>query len=393
MKISLNLSSESATKKQMANAEILFGKSAKKVLPTLEMYSKEKIVDTAGLDALLAFLKSASPEQVEKFANTKASANVKSAVKKLAVAKQFPTIIAALKLIKPLKSYQVQATPKVVKGYSEDEHGEMYNGTYLYDRAYLPNGKPGVEPLPIEKLPKLTQALLDSGWHFGEAGLLVKNSISRSRYQISISSYPEKADESNADYSLPRSDGYAIEISIFDSVKNDSDLITIRPSGNESQDLRTIESKVKDFLSSNRKNPNELKKTTVELAKLLVQGKNGLEAGRVTKFNKHSMSVPISGLGYLSKDLDWKTIERIKDVEPANYSHSELMTIGKKMLGRSFRPSDLKTTRAVTGTPVYETSDDETLMFLKYKNTVALLVLRTDLYGTDEDSYLYCAYE
>lgn len=110
MKISLNLSSESATKKQMANAEILFGKSAKKVLPTLEMYSKEKIVDTAGLDALLAFLKSASPEQVEKFANTKASANVKSVVKKLAVAKQFPTIIAALKLIKPLKSYQTNSS-------------------------------------------------------------------------------------------------------------------------------------------------------------------------------------------------------------------------------------------------------------------------------------------
>ena len=90
----------------MANAEILFGKSAKKVVPILETYSKEKLVDTSGLDALLGFLKSADPERVEKFANTKASVNVKSAVRKLAVAKQFPTIIAALKLIKPLKGYQ-----------------------------------------------------------------------------------------------------------------------------------------------------------------------------------------------------------------------------------------------------------------------------------------------
>ena len=52
MKINLNIRSESATKKQMANAEILFGKSAKKVIPILETYSKEKLVDTAGLDAL-----------------------------------------------------------------------------------------------------------------------------------------------------------------------------------------------------------------------------------------------------------------------------------------------------------------------------------------------------
>ncbi len=110
MKINLNIRSESATKKQMANAEILFGKNAKKVLPTLEMYSKEKIVDTAGLDALLGFLKSADPERVEKFANAKASINVKSAVKKLSVAKQFPTIIAALKLIKPLKGYQTNSS-------------------------------------------------------------------------------------------------------------------------------------------------------------------------------------------------------------------------------------------------------------------------------------------
>tara|TARA_Y100000310_G_scaffold344616_1_gene458334 strand:- start:7047 stop:7592 length:546 start_codon:yes stop_codon:yes gene_type:complete len=112
MKINLNIRSESATKKQMANAEILFGKNAKKVLPTLEMYSKEKIVDTAGLDALLGFLKSADPERVEKFTNAKASINVKSAVKKLSVAKQFPTIIAALKLIKPLKGYQTNSSGK-----------------------------------------------------------------------------------------------------------------------------------------------------------------------------------------------------------------------------------------------------------------------------------------
>lgn len=243
MKINLNLSSESATKKQMSNAEILFGKSAKKVLPTLEMYSKEKIVDTAGLDVLLGFLKSASPEQVEKFANTRASANVKSAVKKLSVAKQFPTIVAALKLIKPLKSYQVQATPKVVKGYSEDEHGEMYNGTYNYDRAYSPN-RPTGKPLPVSKLPELTQSLLKDGWDFEEANYLAKLI---GNYSITISSYPEKSDVRHANYSLPRSDGYLISIVAYNIMRGGDETIEIKPSGNAKRDLKAINDKLKKF--------------------------------------------------------------------------------------------------------------------------------------------------
>lgn len=140
MKINLDLHSESATKKQMANAEILFGKSAKKLIPIFESYSKEKLVDTSGLDALLGFLKSADPERVEKFANTKASANVKSAARKLSVAKQFPTIIAALKLIKPLKSYQssIQKTSTQQSRKPEPKRlHRMYKATSLPGSGYM----------------------------------------------------------------------------------------------------------------------------------------------------------------------------------------------------------------------------------------------------------------
>lgn len=95
-----DLESESATKRQQANAQILFGKNASKVLKALELYSKEKVLVTSNIDKVLAALKTKDVETLEKFASSSVGKTFRSNSLKLANAK---TPAKIFELIKGLK--------------------------------------------------------------------------------------------------------------------------------------------------------------------------------------------------------------------------------------------------------------------------------------------------
>lgn len=137
----------------------------------------------------------------------------------------------------------LQSMSATSKGYSEDARGTMYNGTYTYDRAYSPN-RPTGNSLPLSKLPELTQSLLKDGWDFEEANYLAKTV---GNYSVTISSYPEKSDVRDANYSLPRSDGYLISIVAYNIMRGGDETIEIKPSGNAKRDLKAINAKLKKF--------------------------------------------------------------------------------------------------------------------------------------------------
>lgn len=97
--------SESANKTQQNNAKILFGSKGVAVLAKLEGYAKEKMLDTAGIDALLDVLKTKDTALLEKFANSKTGKTLAKNCKQLAAAKSFTAIMKNVKQIKVLKSF------------------------------------------------------------------------------------------------------------------------------------------------------------------------------------------------------------------------------------------------------------------------------------------------
>lgn len=101
----INFKSESANKTQQNNAKIMFGSKGVSILAKLEEYSKEKSLDTAGIDALLNVLKTKDTALLEKFVSSKTGKTLVSNCKKLASAKTFAAIIKNVKAIKPLKSF------------------------------------------------------------------------------------------------------------------------------------------------------------------------------------------------------------------------------------------------------------------------------------------------
>lgn len=96
----VGLESDSATKLQMNNAKILFGRNAAKVVKALDMYSKERLVQTEGIDTLLAALKTKNLVDLEKFAKSAPGKKMASNVLKLANAKTLAAVFKALKAVK-----------------------------------------------------------------------------------------------------------------------------------------------------------------------------------------------------------------------------------------------------------------------------------------------------
>lgn len=106
-----NFVSESGTKKQKENAKILFGSKGIAILAKLEVYSKEKLLDTAGIDAVLAALKSKDTTGLEKFASSAAGKKLAKDAMQLAKAKTFDAIIKNVKQIKATKALQTFVSP------------------------------------------------------------------------------------------------------------------------------------------------------------------------------------------------------------------------------------------------------------------------------------------
>lgn len=101
----ITMKSESANKTQQNNAKILFGSKGVSVLTKLEEYSKEKALDTAGIDAVLDVLKTKDATLLQKFADSKTGKTLAKNCKQLAAAKTFTAIIKNIKQIKVLKSF------------------------------------------------------------------------------------------------------------------------------------------------------------------------------------------------------------------------------------------------------------------------------------------------
>lgn len=93
------LISTSATARQQSNAKAVFGSKSVSILKALEEASKEKTLNTAGLDALLADLKLSGAE-FEKVSAKASFVKAVAAAKSFATAKTFSAKIAALKSIK-----------------------------------------------------------------------------------------------------------------------------------------------------------------------------------------------------------------------------------------------------------------------------------------------------
>lgn len=100
------LESESASKKQQENAKILFGSKGVSILSKLEDYSKEKQLNTKGIDYLIGALKTKDTAALEKYAASAAGKKMVANVKKLASAKTFSAIMANIKSIKPNAALQ-----------------------------------------------------------------------------------------------------------------------------------------------------------------------------------------------------------------------------------------------------------------------------------------------
>jgi hypothetical protein len=104
MKISIDLRSVSASKKQQENAKILFGTKGVGILAKLEPMAKEKMLTTSGLDQLLLALKTKDTEALEKFAKSAVGKAMSTNAKKLASAKTLTATLSSLKALKPNKT-------------------------------------------------------------------------------------------------------------------------------------------------------------------------------------------------------------------------------------------------------------------------------------------------
>lgn len=105
----VQIKSVSASKKQVSNATILFGKKGESYLATLEGVVKSKSVTHALIDNLLEWLRTADEEAVQEFASKAAGAKTLEGVKEIASAK---SILVALKALDTLKFAQ----PSTVAG-------------------------------------------------------------------------------------------------------------------------------------------------------------------------------------------------------------------------------------------------------------------------------------
>lgn len=105
----VQIKSVSASKKQVSNATILFGKKGESYLATLEGVVKSKSVTHVLIDNLLEWLRTADEEAVQEFASKAAGAKTLEGVKEIASAK---SILVALKALDTLKFAQ----PSTVAG-------------------------------------------------------------------------------------------------------------------------------------------------------------------------------------------------------------------------------------------------------------------------------------
>lgn len=142
----INFKSESANKTQQNNAKILFGKTGLTVLKKLEEYSKEKQLDTSGIDALLEVLKTKDTPVLEKFASSKTGKTLVTNCKQLAKAKSFAAIMKNIKAIKPLKSFDKfngnqktlpNAKPKKSITVSRSVQSDLAALGYYYDKSIV----------------------------------------------------------------------------------------------------------------------------------------------------------------------------------------------------------------------------------------------------------------
>lgn len=102
--------SNSASKLQQNNAKILFGKRAAKILKAFETYSKEKVVNTEAVDAVMEVLKTKNTVDLEKFAKTNVGKKFASNALKLANAKSPVALFAAIKAFKFPKALEKAAS-------------------------------------------------------------------------------------------------------------------------------------------------------------------------------------------------------------------------------------------------------------------------------------------
>tara|TARA_Y100001963_G_C6770277_1_gene444527 strand:- start:866 stop:1609 length:744 start_codon:yes stop_codon:yes gene_type:complete len=129
--------SESATKTQQNNAKILFGSKGIAVLAKLETYSKEKVLNTAGIDAVLDMLKTKDTALLEKFADSKTGKTLAKNCKQLAAAKTFTAIMKNVKQIKVLKSFDkfgtVSSEPSTRRSHSVKGFADILSNLYGKD--------------------------------------------------------------------------------------------------------------------------------------------------------------------------------------------------------------------------------------------------------------------
>ena len=91
---------ESASKKQVGNAKLLFGAKAQAIVTSLEAADKQKLLHTQAISDLLSFLKSADEETVSKYAGSVAGKNLVASVNAFVKNKSFDGKLAALGKIK-----------------------------------------------------------------------------------------------------------------------------------------------------------------------------------------------------------------------------------------------------------------------------------------------------
>lgn len=99
-----DLESDSATKRQLANAQILFGSKAAKALKAMEEINKEKLVNTGQISLILSALKTKDTVALEKFAKSAAGKSLIKATSALHLAKTPAKMFAAIKMFKAPKS-------------------------------------------------------------------------------------------------------------------------------------------------------------------------------------------------------------------------------------------------------------------------------------------------
>lgn len=135
-----NLVSESASKKTVANAKILFGSKGASILKSLEELSKAKPLSTPGLDMLIILLSKREPHTFEKLSSTASGKNLVKAAKALASAKTPASMLKAIKpftkipkIIDTVKYDLMYGNPNppkksLRKGQSYDSNGNVVGG-------------------------------------------------------------------------------------------------------------------------------------------------------------------------------------------------------------------------------------------------------------------------